>query len=298
MSAFGVVVRSDVWLAGTEAYSAQILAGIEDVAIAEGHTVISQALTTLEEELAIYREWTAQGTVDAVVLRDLRREDPRPPLLEELGLPAVLIGDVAQDEGIASVLVDNGATMDALLVELDSMGLVPAAHIGGPQHLLHSQLRRAAYEQHAADEGCASLTAEGDYSALSGRAAMRGLLMPDVASGALDAAPGEAIRPRAVIADNDMMAVAAVEAARSLGLRVPEDIAVISWDDSTACQLNDPPLAALAHTPRVTGTLVGEALIGAVSETPQIERVQVGLPRLLRRASLQQTAYASSAPAR
>jgi DNA-binding LacI/PurR family transcriptional regulator len=223
--------------------------------------------------MAIYRRWAEARAVDAVVLRDLRAEDPRPGLLDELGIGYVLLGDVTQEGEEAAVLVDNAAAMRSVLAELRALGHKRIAHLGGPPDLLHSRLRREAYLDSTAGAGGAVLVAEGDYSEESGARALTALL----------AAPQ---RPTAVVCDNDAMAIGALEAAPGLRARVPQELSIIGWEDSMSCQLHEPPVAVLGHSLRLTGSLVGRALLALVADPPRRERILRPTPVILHRGTL------------
>ena len=276
MSTFGFLAPQDLWDARSEMFFSQVLAGVEDEVALDGHTVLTLAARSPVEEMAFYRRWAESGTVDAVVLRDLRAEDPRPGLLEELGIGYVMLGDVTQEGEEPAVLVDNAASMRAVLAELRALGHARIAHLGGPADLLHSRLRREAYVEDVARRGDAALIAQGDYSERSGALALETLL----------AGSGGTAPPTALVCDNDAMAIGALEAAPALGARVPEQLSIIGWEDSMSCQLHDPPVAVLGHSLRMTGALVGRALCALVDRPPRRERIQRPTPVILHRGTL------------
>ncbi|MFC0672617.1 LacI family DNA-binding transcriptional regulator [Brachybacterium hainanense] len=277
MSTVGLVVPEDIWSARSEHFLNLVLAGIEDVVVAAGHAVLTQATSSPEQEIAVHRRWAADGAVGAVVLRDLREDDPRPAVLAELGMPYVLIGDVVQEHEqehpVSTVTVDNAGMMRDLLGELLARGHRSIGHVGGPQELLHSGLRRSAYREVMAGRGLPVLTADGDYTAAGGARALEELL-PRLDPGGV------------LVLDNDAMALGALDRARELQLPVPDRVSLVSWEDSMGCQLSDPPLTALGHALRSTGALVGASLIGLVQERPHVTRHRQSTPVLLPRASL------------
>lgn len=287
MSTVGLVVPGDIWSARSEQFLNQVLAGIEDVVVAAGHTVLTHAAGSVEQEIAVHRRWAAEGAVRAVVLRDLGAEDPRPGILRGLGLPYVLIGDVVQEDGpgagVPTVSVDNAGIMREVLGTLLEMGHRRIVHVGGPPHLLHSALRRAAYREVMAREGLEDLGVDGDYSRASGAAALDALrpLLQGVPA-TEPTAPSRAV----IVLDNDAMALGALERARELRLRVPEDVSLVSWEDSMGCQLSEPPMTALGHALRSTGMQVGRALAHLVEDPPRVVRHRPSTPVLLRRETL------------
>jgi LacI family transcriptional regulator len=94
----------------------------------------------------------------------------------------------------------------------------------------------------------------GDWSEASGEVAMRSLLaLPDP--------------PTAVFAINDLMAIGALEAARAAGLRVPEDVAVVGFDNIPATSWVRPRLTTVAQFPADMGRILTEALFERIEGT-------------------------------
>lgn len=272
MATIGITIPESVWSARSERYYTQLLHGLEDAAVAQGHTVLSRVTGGAEEELEVLRGWAERGMVDVIILKDLLAEDPRPAQVRALGLPFTMIGDVRQQEGSA-VTIDNASTMRSLLEELHECGHHAIGHVGGPPHLLHSRWRREAYREFVEALDLPMLVADGDYGAESGGAATRDLLR----------APE---RPTVIIHDNDAMAIGGVGAAVQEGLRVPADLSVVAWDDSPACQTHTPPLAVLDHLPHQLGVDLGTAAIALVDTPEQPVRLAHEVPRLLHRGTL------------
>ena len=102
----------------------------------------------------------------------------------------------------------------------------------------------------------------GDYSAASGYAAMRSLLA--------------SAQPDAVFAGNDTIAVGAVAAVHERGLRVPEDVAVVGYDDIPTAPFLSPPLTTVRVPALEQGRLAGEMLLRLV-HGERVPEVQVGL---------------------
>src|SRR5699024_4903128 len=153
MSTFGFLAPQDLWDARSEMFFSQVLAGVEDEVALDGHTVLTLAARSPVDEMAFYRRWAESGTVDAVVLRDLRAEVLRPGRREELGIRYGLLGAVRPDGEEPAVVVDNAASMRAVLAALRALGHARIAHLGGPADLRHSRLRREAYVEDVSRPG-------------------------------------------------------------------------------------------------------------------------------------------------
>ena len=110
-----------------------------------------------------------------------------------------------------------------------------------------------------------------DYTAEHGAEATRDLLKQ----------PG---RPTAILYDNDVMAVAGLGAAQRMGVRVPADLSIVAWDDSTLCELVHPALTALRRDIPAAGANAARMLREAVAGG-QPDHFQEPPPVLLARDS-------------
>ncbi len=132
-----------------------------------------------------------------------------------------------------------------------SIGRQRIAFIGGPSNQLKVQHRFQGYQAALQSEGKSidpQLVAYGDYSHTSGVEAMRQLLeqSPD-----LDA----------VFVNSDLMAIAAINAIQSSGKRVPEDIAVVGYDDLSIASYNNLPLTTVRQNIALAGSLLAQNLV-------------------------------------
>jgi DNA-binding LacI/PurR family transcriptional regulator len=87
-----------------------------------------------------------------------------------------------------------------------------------------------------------------------------------------------AVRPTGLVAASDTLAVGAIQAARAAGLRVPEDVAVVSFDDPFFGDLLDPPITALARSERQLGELAASLLLHAIETRRFGPPTEVRLP--------------------
>ncbi len=196
------------------------------------------------------------------------------PLVER-GMAVVYLNDTPYSEAISSVRCDDhegGYQATRYLVRL---GHTAIATILGPDNEQCTRDRLAGYGQAFVDGGIIPdpvLQASGDWSADSGYEATRQLL----ATG----------RPfSAVFAQNDRMAVGCLRALREAGLRVPEDVSVIGFDDYPLSSYFDPPLTTLRQPLEETGRQAVRLLLKAI-RNPDHPPEQVFIhARLVERAS-------------
>jgi len=134
------------------------------------------------------------------------------------GLPSILINTRAGAGQHPSIHLDNAAGVRAVVEHLASLGRKRLIHIAGPADNIDAQEREAAFREAVAAHGLEGRIVGGDFEMESGETAIRRLL-------------AEAIEFDAVFAANDNMAIGALEALRAAGKRVPEEIAVVGFDD-------------------------------------------------------------------
>ncbi|AEE45353.1 LacI family DNA-binding transcriptional regulator [Cellulomonas fimi] len=253
--AVGLVIRQPTRLLGLEAFSMQLIAGIEEALSAEGRSLLLHIVGTLDAELATYRRWAEQEQVEAVVVHNLAVDDPRLDLLAELAVPAVVVGGPSRDLPVAHVFVDNAAEAHEAVDHLVALGHARLARVSGPVDLAHTRTRTDAFLARCAHHGVTGTVVEGDYGEASGARATREVLAADP-------------RPTAVVFDNDVMAVAALDVAREAGLRVPTDLSLLAWDDSPLARHASPPLSAMSFDVHALGVQVGDCVLNVVASGP------------------------------
>ncbi|NKY40484.1 LacI family transcriptional regulator, partial [Cellulomonas septica] len=133
--AVGLVLRQPTRLLGLEAFSMQLIAGIEESLSAEGRSLLLHIVGSLDAELATYRRWAEQHQVEAVVLHNLTVDDPRLDALAGLGVPAVVVGGPSRDLPVANVFVDNAAEAHEAVEHLVALGHRRVARVTGPHDL-------------------------------------------------------------------------------------------------------------------------------------------------------------------
>ena len=197
--------------------------------------------------------------IDGVLLLSLHDSDPLPSLLEERGLPFVLGGRPARMLKPAAqpalyVDVDNTGGARRAVEYLFSRGRTRVATITGSQDMGAGLARLTGYQEAVRASGREvdeELIAYGDFSEGSGTAGMRKLLetCPD-----LDA----------VFAASDLMAFGALRALREAGRRVPEEVAVIGFDDAPIARQAEPPLTTVFQPVEEMGREMARLLVARI----------------------------------
>ncbi|MDP9863204.1 MULTISPECIES: LacI family DNA-binding transcriptional regulator [Streptosporangium] len=188
-------------------------------------------------------------------------------------IPMVLVGGHVPDLPVSTVTTDEAAGAAMAVAHLRELGHVRIGLAGGQGYLRPSQNRLMGYRREmrrSFGSVVDALHVESDYSLTGGHAAARRLL----AAGAT-----------AVIAGSDLMALGAVAGVREAGLRVPDDVSVVGYDDSYLAAHGDPPLTTVQQPIEQMASAVATAMWQRLQgyHAPHVDHVFT--PRLVVRAS-------------
>ncbi|GLX95917.1 substrate-binding domain-containing protein [Herbidospora sp. NBRC 101105] len=251
----GLALVRDAEVLGAEPFFHEFIAGVERVLVPLGVPVLLQVVATVGQASERMRGWAAEGQVQGVILIDLLPGDERVALVGELGMPAIVIGDPETARGLPTVWTQDEVAMREVVAKLVEKGHRHLGHVAGPAEMAHTIIRRRTFDEVAAGHGVRTTTFDGDYSEAAGVRAVAALAQMDD-------------RPTALVFDNDVMALGALQEAGRRDLDVPADLSLVAWDDSALCQLAEPPLSAVSHDVQALGELVGEALREILSGAP------------------------------
>ncbi|TNM64261.1 substrate-binding domain-containing protein [Streptomyces sp. NP160] len=232
----------------TTAYALEVLAGAEAGAARAGAgLLVSAAHDDVGEDRAWLHALRARRP-SGVVLVINRFGGGSAEDVASLGAPVVLLDPAgSSDPSLPTVGATNFAGGVTATEHLLSLGHRRIAVITGIPELLCSQERLEGHRAAMARAGLAvdeSLVHGGDFSADGGqRAAVALLDHPDP--------------PTAIFAGSDLMASGVYQEARRRGLRVPEDLSVIGFDDVSMCQYMSPPLTTVRQP---LGEMAGESV--------------------------------------
>jgi DNA-binding LacI/PurR family transcriptional regulator len=207
-------------------------------------------------EEARLERYVTGGHVDGVLLASLHGDDPLPRKLENAGIPVVLVGRPTTATRASYVDADNRGGATAAVQHLLARGRRRIATVSGPLDMAAGRDRLDGYLDALRAAGAGTddghdLVEEGDFREESGEWAMRALLArrPD-----LDA----------VFAASDLMAAGALEALRAAGRRVPDDVAVVGFDDSALARWSEPPLTSVAQPVEEMGRQMARLLLARI----------------------------------
>jgi DNA-binding LacI/PurR family transcriptional regulator len=227
----------DLVFADLSPWSAEIIRGTEEVASAEDCRVTVSVVPGELDTAAWLDRLTASETDGVIlVLTELPAADRAE--LAAMRMPLVVVDPVGQlDPAIPSVGATNWAGGLTATEHLAGLGHRRIGTVTGRMSLLCSQARLAGFRaalERAGIPADPALIRPGDFTFESALAAAAGMLaLKD--------------RPTAIFASSDMQALGVYEAARRSGLRVPEDVSVVGFDDLPMSGWMSPPLTTVAQ---------------------------------------------------
>lgn len=274
--AIGMVVTSS-----TNPFFAELIHAVETACFARGYSLILCNSEDDSEKFQTYLDTLRSKRIDALVILSA---NAKPGLTARLaakaGVPVVAIDE--EDAGPATSVVDDSLTGGALAARyLTGYGFFRIACVSGPESHPRSAIRLRGFSEGLAEAGLSldpGLVIRSDLSVSGGYRAMRTLL----------ALPDEK-RPQAVFCFNDVMAFGALSAAQEQGLRVPEDISVMGYDDIELAAFTAPALTTIRQPVSELGQEAariiidhlesGETMPGLIKLQPQLARRRsVGRP--------------------
>lgn len=249
-----------------------IVHGVTFVANANGY---SSFLCNLCAELegALYLQLVREKRVDGAIIATSHIPDEQILLLCKEGVPLVLIN--REMDGVVSVCTDNDKGGYEATCHLIELGHRQIAYIGVPSYVQSGVPRRMGYERALREHGLPlnpNLVVKEENSADGGyRAAMVLLSSRE--------------KPTAVFAYDDVMAIGAMRAFQETGTRVPEDIAVVGYDDIPLAAHVNPPLTTVRQEKEAMGIDAMQMLIALMRGEDLVEREVLLQPKVIVRCS-------------
>jgi len=194
-----------------------------------------------------YRHWARVGGVAGVALLGVRSGDPRVSRLRSLGFAVAGVVDATQDVDLPAVVVDVEASISVLRAFLATRRHDRAVYLVAAEDR-DTPFTRTVLEGTGMDDLFEVVHTE-----------------PGVEAAVAAASAALAAGPATLVFHSDVHAAAALSALRAGDLRVPEDVAIVSWTNSTLCQSTSPSITAVNRRGDEIGLLLGERVLGAIA---------------------------------
>ncbi|MFB7844382.1 LacI family DNA-binding transcriptional regulator [Microbacterium sp. NPDC056052] len=258
-------------------FFADVARGVEERAAEHGLTVLVANSDEKAERERAHIDLFEQQRVHGVLITPVADSLPRLQLLRERGMPTVLVDRESQDGGFPSVAVDDVSGGRIAVEHLCAIGRRRIAFVGGPLSLRQVSDRLDGAQQAVADRDDATVEFIGTNALTveAGREAGRRILERDPST-----------RPHAVFAANDLLALGLLQALVMTGdVRVPEDIALIGYDDIDFASSAVIPLSSVRQPAALIGSTAVDLLMRIADDSTAMNEHVVFQPELVVRAS-------------
>lgn len=243
-----LVIPETAQILFTDPYFAHLAQGMAQACQVHDYALSLFIFHAAEDEAKIAQTLLSRQIFDGAILTATQIGDPLVSQLADNGVPFVLVGQ-HEDARVSFVDADNVAGAYTAVSHLIHLGYERIGAIIGPQSNLAALHRYEGYTKALRDWGRPldeRLVAQGEFLETGGYAAMRRLL---------------AQRPQAIFAASDAMAIGALRAVQDAGLAVPDDVALIGYDDLPHARMVKPQLTTVRQPIRAAGIWAVETLM-------------------------------------
>jgi LacI family transcriptional regulator len=249
----GLVIPLAIGSLFEDPFFPRLIQGVSQGCNAHDYTFSLFLFHSPEEATGLYHSFSHRQLLDGVIVTATRIGAAVTPRLLESQVPVVVQGR-HEDPRVSYVDVDNITGAKTAVTHLLRLGCRRIATITGPLDNTAAQDRMQGYLDALQDQGRPvedALILSGDFTQASGYEAMQQLLLQ---------------QPDAVFVASDTMATGALQAIRGAGLTVPDDLAVVGFDDLPQATMVDPPLTTVRQPIRRMGELAVELLIQGLED--------------------------------
>ena len=263
-SILGLAIRQTTEQVFSDPYFAALAQGISHACTEHDQTLSLFLFESTDEDRPLPAHVLRTKLVDGLVVTATFTDDPLIWQLSDSKIPFVIVGEVG-NPNISTVDADNlgGAALAA--DHLLELGRQRIGTVTGPMRSAAAATRRAGFERALAAAGRPidpHLVMESDFTEEGAYAATERLLARD---------------PDAIFAFSDRMAVGVMRALQAAGRRVPEDVAVVGFDDLPPARSTTPPLTTIRQQVEQTGVCAVESLLERI-RVPDTPARRIELP--------------------
>jgi LacI family transcriptional regulator len=248
----GLVLPRSVSVFFTDPYFPHLTQGIAFGCNNHDYTLCLFLVGNKEDEEKILPRLSRRGMLDGILIQSGTPDDKLIDQLNASSIPSAMIGRPNNPEGLSFIDVDNVMAAEIATDHLIHLGYHRIATITGPIGSTVTADRLAGYRNSLKKSGRSvdkALIKPGNFSEIDAYNAMKVLLEK---------------RPDAVFAASDIMAAGAIRAVKEVGLKIPEDIAFVGFDDIPLGGLSTVPLTTIRQPIMKFGVKAVELLIDLI----------------------------------
>jgi len=254
----GMVIPEAVTTLFTDPFFPILVRGATNACNAHRYQLMLSLFAASADQQEMYQHFLRSGYLDGVIVASASVDDPLISDLLRDQVPFVSVGR-HPNRRVHSVDVDNVGGARMVVEHLIRLGYRRIATITGRSDMTAGQDRLEGYRQALEAHGIPveqGLVVEGDFTESSGMVSMQRLLSAS---------------PSAVFVASDMMAIGALKALRQAGRQVPQDIALVSFDDIPIASAIEPALTTVRQPIERMGSMAVEVLLSLVESSPEEE---------------------------
>jgi DNA-binding LacI/PurR family transcriptional regulator len=233
-------------------FFADILGGLEEAAAENGYRLLLHPLNETSRAQLSYRSLLGDGSADGMFVLNAWSTDVSIRELAEAHVPFVLLnGKITGQDDLPYVGVDNHKGVRKALEHLVEMGHERIAMINGRMTTTNALERFQSFQETLAEKKLPldpDWVAEGRYEEMGGYEAARTIFK-------------SVRKPTALLCASDLMALGAMRALKEMGLRVPENVSVVGFDNMEEARYHDPGLTTVSFSGHDMGLLGAQKLI-------------------------------------
>lgn len=250
--------------------------GIEDRLTAEGYvTVLANTQNDGHRRERIFAEMLERH-VDGLIVATAQRDDPELVSLAQSGVAVVLVNRVVEDRSFSSASVDDAAGVRAVVDHLVSLGHERIGHVAGPQSMSTGYAR---YQGFLASMQAAGRIVDPELVAAADSFTI------DEGERCATAILERGAPPTAIFAANDMLALGCYTALERAGLRCPDDVSVVGFNDMPFIDRLNPPLTTVRIPHYELGAQAAQLLVDQLHQPDIPLKVLLLVPSLIVRSS-------------
>jgi DNA-binding LacI/PurR family transcriptional regulator len=252
---------------GTEFFQnpffSEMMSGVTEVARSQGFDIVLS--TSVNDETEVLERMIRGRRVDGILLLRSRKEDPAIRAVLEYQFPAVLLGRPPEGMPISSVNNENVQAAYEAAKHLVRLGHRKIGFLGGDVSYVVTDDRLRGYRQALVDNGIEPDDRMEVSSYLVEHGGYLGMMRLLAASE----------RPTAVLASDDVLAFGAMRAAGELGYSLPDDMAIVGFNDIRLAELANPALTSVRVNMHDLGVAAADLLVERVKSpmAPPSERI-------------------------
>jgi len=219
-------------------YFMEIIQGIDEEAHLYNKYLMISSSHSQRNDLETIMEFMGTGRTDGAIIMAPSLQDEIFEVINKSKRPVVLLNGRSNDKNVVSFSINNYSGARQIVAHLTEHGYNKIAMIKGPERNIEAQNRYRGYCDILKEKGLEynkDFIISGDFSTTAGNYGFLRLM-------------GQENKPQAIFAANDYMAIGAYQAARNLNMHIPEDVAIVGFDDIFTSSIILPRLTTV-HAP-------------------------------------------------